>query len=168
MLRCSKCEVKLEGEEPWEFPGAADDLEIIHTPGHTYGHIVLLHKPSKCGLLPSLFTCLNAVGYPLWVQARLSVALAACWKSTSAHTKLLGLQHVSYTVQDAVQRGPSVLPERAGWRVENCKGKVLASSHKLQLLSASPCLARAVAMHGDGSACFLKPEGVASPALAQQ
>ena len=46
---CSKCEIKLEGEEPWEFPGAADDLEIIHTPGHTYGHIVLLHKPSRCG-----------------------------------------------------------------------------------------------------------------------
>ena len=52
-FRCSKCEIKLEGEEPWEFPGAADDLEIIHTPGHTYGHLVLLHKPSKCGLLLS-------------------------------------------------------------------------------------------------------------------
>ena len=77
VLRCSKCEIKLEGEEPWEFPGAADDLEIIHTPGHTYGHIVLLHKPSKCGLLPSPLTCLNAVGYPLWVQAQISAALAA-------------------------------------------------------------------------------------------
>ncbi|CAL5223898.1 g6494 [Coccomyxa viridis] len=42
-----KCEIKLEGEEPWDFPGAPDDLEIIHTPGHTYGHIILLHKPSK-------------------------------------------------------------------------------------------------------------------------
>lgn len=47
-LRCSKCEIKLEGEEPWSFPGSADDLQIIHTPGHTYGHIVLLHQPSKC------------------------------------------------------------------------------------------------------------------------
>ena len=48
LLRCSKCEIKLEGEEPWRFPGSTDDLQIIHTPGHTYGHIVLLHKPSKC------------------------------------------------------------------------------------------------------------------------
>jgi len=47
LLQCSECEIKLEGEEPWQFPGAADDLEIIHTPGHTYGHIVLLHKPSR-------------------------------------------------------------------------------------------------------------------------
>ena len=60
VLCCSKCEIKLEGEEPWAFPGAADDLQIIHTPGHTYGHIVLLHKPSKCGLalspLPDLLS----------------------------------------------------------------------------------------------------------------
>ena len=48
LLHCSKCEIKLEGEEPWRFPGNTDDLQIIHTPRHTYGHIVLLHKPSKC------------------------------------------------------------------------------------------------------------------------
>ena len=48
LLRCSKCEIKLEGEEPWSFPGSTGDLQIIHTPGHTYGHIVLLHQPSKC------------------------------------------------------------------------------------------------------------------------
>ncbi|CAL8463636.1 g3170 [Coccomyxa elongata] len=42
-----KCEIKLEGKGPWEFPGNAEDLKIIHTPGHTFGHCVLLHKPSK-------------------------------------------------------------------------------------------------------------------------
>ena len=53
-LFCSKCEIKLEGEEPWAFPGSADDLQIIYTPGHTYGHIVLLHKPSKCASYDAL------------------------------------------------------------------------------------------------------------------
>lgn len=48
---CSKCEIKLEGEGPWQFPGGEEELQIIHTPGHTYGHCVLLHKPSQ-----SLFT----------------------------------------------------------------------------------------------------------------
>ncbi len=38
-------QIKLEGEGPWDILG--EDLEIIHTPGHTFGHCVLLHKPSK-------------------------------------------------------------------------------------------------------------------------
>ena len=47
-LRCarSKCEIKLEGEGPWEVPGHTD-LQIIHTPGHTYGHCVMYHQPSR-------------------------------------------------------------------------------------------------------------------------
>ena len=31
----SECEMKLEGQGPWAVPGGEDDLEIIHTPGHT-------------------------------------------------------------------------------------------------------------------------------------
>ena len=46
----SKCEIKLEGEGPWEVPGW-EGLQIIHTPGHTWGHCVMYHEPSK-----SLFT----------------------------------------------------------------------------------------------------------------
>lgn len=68
----SKCEIKLEGEEPWAFPGSADDLEIIHTPGHTYGHIVLLHKPSKCASSPSPFHGVRGcfICHHVWMHAR--------------------------------------------------------------------------------------------------
>jgi glyoxylase-like metal-dependent hydrolase (beta-lactamase superfamily II) len=34
----------LEGEGPWQLPGGSGDVEIIHTPGHTRGHLVLLYK----------------------------------------------------------------------------------------------------------------------------
>ena len=46
VIACSKCEVMLEGEGPWEVPGH-EDLQIIHTPGHTYGHCVMYHEPSR-------------------------------------------------------------------------------------------------------------------------
>ena len=66
LLRCSKCEIKLDGEEPWSFPGGTDDLQIIHTPGHTYGHIVLLHQPSKC-VQAFLALLLHSNGLPVAV-----------------------------------------------------------------------------------------------------
>lgn len=39
-----KAEWKLEGEGPWMI---CDDVEIIHTPGHTEGHIVALYHPEN-------------------------------------------------------------------------------------------------------------------------
>ena len=44
---CSKVEVKLEGEGPWTLPDGSTDVELIHTPGHTTGHVVLLYKPER-------------------------------------------------------------------------------------------------------------------------
>ncbi|KAK9814638.1 hypothetical protein WJX72_009090 [[Myrmecia] bisecta] len=41
------CEVQLEGEGPWALPDGSDDVEIIHTPGHTEGSLCLLFKPDK-------------------------------------------------------------------------------------------------------------------------
>lgn len=40
-------EIKLEGEGPWTLPDGGSDVELIHTPGHTTGHIVLLYKPER-------------------------------------------------------------------------------------------------------------------------
>jgi hypothetical protein len=56
-------EVKLQGEGPWRLaslatgqggPGqgagqgqGADDIELVFTPGHTSGHVCLLHEPTK-------------------------------------------------------------------------------------------------------------------------
>ena len=42
---CSEVEVKLEGGGPWVLPDGGTDVELIHTPGHTTGHVVFLHKP---------------------------------------------------------------------------------------------------------------------------
>ena len=39
--------MQLEGEGPWRLPGDAEDVEIILTPGHTQGHIVLLYKSTE-------------------------------------------------------------------------------------------------------------------------
>ena len=45
-LACgSEVEVKLEGEGPWSLPDGSTDVELIHTPGHTTGHVVLLYRP---------------------------------------------------------------------------------------------------------------------------
>ena len=87
LLRCSKCEIKLESEEPWSFPGGADDLNIIHTPGHTYGHIVLLHKPSKC---VQAFPCLHYRCIPM---ARLSQH----WYYTAVDLLYAALQRMNRT-----------------------------------------------------------------------
>lgn len=43
----NECEIQLEGEGPWRLPGDAEDVEIILTPGHTQGHIVLLYKDTE-------------------------------------------------------------------------------------------------------------------------
>lgn len=40
-------EVQLEGEGPWQLPDGSEDIELIHTPGHTDGSVVLLYKPSS-------------------------------------------------------------------------------------------------------------------------
>ena len=40
-------EVKLTGEGPWKLPDGGDDVELIFTPGHTSGHVVLLYKPDQ-------------------------------------------------------------------------------------------------------------------------
>ncbi len=93
---CSKCEIKLEGEEPWAFPGAADDLEIIHTPGHTFGHLVLLHKPSKYGL-PLSHTCLITVGYPLWRRHSHDHRSCSSLKCQSEQRRKSEPQHVLHT-----------------------------------------------------------------------
>lgn len=44
---CSQVEVQLEGEGPWQLPDASEDIDLIHTPGHTDGSLVLLLKPGK-------------------------------------------------------------------------------------------------------------------------
>ena len=43
----SDCEIQLEGEGPWRLPGDPEDVEIILTPGHTRGHIVLVYKNTE-------------------------------------------------------------------------------------------------------------------------
>ncbi|KAL3133688.1 hypothetical protein ABBQ32_008188 [Trebouxia sp. C0010 RCD-2024] len=40
-------EVQLEGQGPWQLPGGSQDVELIHTPGHTDGSVVLLFKPGQ-------------------------------------------------------------------------------------------------------------------------
>ncbi|KAL8105609.1 uncharacterized protein LOC141678410 [Apium graveolens] len=40
----AEVECKLEGNGPWKL---ADDLELIHTPGHTKGSVCLLHRSLK-------------------------------------------------------------------------------------------------------------------------
>lgn len=47
MVQCSAVEVQLEGEGPWQLPDGSEDIELIHTPGHTDGSVVLLYKPSS-------------------------------------------------------------------------------------------------------------------------
>ena len=37
-----KCEVLIEGTGPWPFPDGDEDLTIVHTPGHTEDHCVLI------------------------------------------------------------------------------------------------------------------------------
>ena len=44
---CSEVEVQLEGEGPWQLPDGSQDIEMIHTPGHTDGSVVLLFKPAS-------------------------------------------------------------------------------------------------------------------------
>lgn len=44
---CSRVEVQLEGQGPWQLPDGSQDVELIHTPGHTEGSVVLLFKPGK-------------------------------------------------------------------------------------------------------------------------
>ena len=46
-MLCSQVEVQLEGQGPWQLPDDSQDIELIHTPGHTDGSVVLLLKPSK-------------------------------------------------------------------------------------------------------------------------
>lgn len=36
--------MQLEGEGPWQLPGGSADIEMVHTPGHTKGHVVLLYR----------------------------------------------------------------------------------------------------------------------------
>ncbi|KAK9826282.1 hypothetical protein WJX74_005700 [Apatococcus lobatus] len=43
----NEVEVKLEGQGPWGLPDGSTDIELIHTPGHTTGHVVLLYKPER-------------------------------------------------------------------------------------------------------------------------
>jgi glyoxylase-like metal-dependent hydrolase (beta-lactamase superfamily II) len=40
-------EVKLTGTGPWALPDGGDDIQIIHTPGHTSHHLCLLSRPHK-------------------------------------------------------------------------------------------------------------------------
>lgn len=40
-------EVKLEGEGPWTLPDGGDDVQLVFTPGHTSGHVVLFYGPDK-------------------------------------------------------------------------------------------------------------------------
>lgn len=47
VLLCSQVEVQLEGQGPWQLPDGSQDIELIHTPGHTEGSVVLLFKPGK-------------------------------------------------------------------------------------------------------------------------
>ncbi len=44
---CSKVEVKLEGEGPWQLPDGSNDFELVLTPGHTEAHAVAVYKPEK-------------------------------------------------------------------------------------------------------------------------
>lgn len=45
----TECEVQLKGEGPWELPGGSNDVELILTPGHTKGHVVLLYRGGEGG-----------------------------------------------------------------------------------------------------------------------
>lgn len=47
--RTDDVEIQLEGTGPWHIGenGEYDDIELIHTPGHTEGSLTLFHKPSK-------------------------------------------------------------------------------------------------------------------------
>ena len=47
LICCSDVEVQLEGEGPWQLPDGSQDIELIHTPGHTDGSVVLLFKPAS-------------------------------------------------------------------------------------------------------------------------
>ena len=47
VMCCSEVEVQLEGQGPWQLPDGSQDVELIHTPGHTDGSVVLLFKPGK-------------------------------------------------------------------------------------------------------------------------
>ena len=44
---CRYCEHQLSGRGPWRLPDGSTDIDIIHTPGHTRGSIVLHYKPAK-------------------------------------------------------------------------------------------------------------------------
>lgn len=71
-------EVKLQGEGPWRLPDGADDIEMIFTPGHTEGHVVLYHAPSQsllAGALSGLLACWLAV--PGTADAAASVTTVA-------------------------------------------------------------------------------------------
>ena len=41
--------MQLEGEGPWQLPGGSADIEMILTPGHTKGHVVLLYSGGDGG-----------------------------------------------------------------------------------------------------------------------
>lgn len=47
VMWCSQVEVQLEGQGPWQLPDGSQDVELIHTPGHTDGSVVLLFKPGQ-------------------------------------------------------------------------------------------------------------------------
>jgi glyoxylase-like metal-dependent hydrolase (beta-lactamase superfamily II) len=45
-----QCEVIINGQGPWAFPDGDGDLTIVHTPGHTEDHCVLISDKHKVGL----------------------------------------------------------------------------------------------------------------------
>ena len=51
---CSECEIQLEGSGPWKLPNEDEAIEMIHTPGHTKGHIVMLYRNKD---MPEENTC---------------------------------------------------------------------------------------------------------------
>ena len=57
---CSKVEVKLEGDGPWQLPDGSEDFDLVLTPGHTEAHVVAIYKPEKVHQTCKPLSCLSS------------------------------------------------------------------------------------------------------------